>query len=133
MATVHETLQDLRSEYVGEANENLGHIDRLIHRLDASPDLTALEQLHRRFLGLAGSGYTYGFPLVSTLGRKGERICAPLLQQAQALSPGRLVACRAVLDDLRAEFDRLQAAYTAGPWVRRGTSRTQPWAITLAS
>ncbi len=128
MATVHETLQDLRSEYVGEANENLGHIDRLIRRLEAERDLTALEHLHRRFLGLAGSGYTYGFPVVSTLGRKGERICAPLLQQGQGLSPGRLVACRAVLDELRAEFDRLRALYSAGPWVRRDPPRTRTWA-----
>lgn len=133
MATVHETLQDLRSEYVGESTENLGHIDRLLRRLEGSPDRAALEQLHRRFLGLAGSGYTYGFPVVSTLGRKGERICAPLLQEGQALSSGRLVACRAVLEDLRAEFDRLQAVHAAGPWARRSTTRTQAWAITPAS
>ena len=125
MATVHETLQDLRTEYVGEANENLGHMDGLIRRLEADPDPTALEHLHRRFLGLAGSGYTYGFPVVSTLGRKGERICGPLLQQGQALSAGRLVACRTVLEDLRAEFDRLRALYAAGPWVRRSTPRAR--------
>ena len=128
MATVHETLQDLRSEYVGEANENLGHIDRLIRRLEADPDLTALEHLHRRFLGLAGGGYTYGFPVVSTLGRKGERICAPLLQSGQILPPGELAACQSVLGQLRAEFDRLQAVYAAGPWVRRDTPRTRTWA-----
>ena len=132
MATVHETLQDLRTEYVGESADNLDHIDGLLRRLESNPDLTSLEQLHRRFLGLAGSGYTYGFPLVSTLGRKGERICAPLLQQGQ-VSPGRLVACRAVLDELRAEFDRLQAAYTAGPWARRVQARPQTWSVTLAS
>jgi len=43
MATVHETLQDLRTEYVGEANENLGHIDRLVkeeERLYAQGELT---------------------------------------------------------------------------------------------
>ncbi len=128
MATVHETLQDLRTEYVGEANENLGHIDRLVRRLEANPDLTALEHLHRRFLGLAGGGYTYGFPVVSTLGRKGERICAPLLQGGQILPPEELAACRSVLALLRAEFDRLQAVYTSGPWVRRATPRTQTWA-----
>jgi hypothetical protein len=133
MATVHETLQDLRSEYVSESTENLGHIDRLLRRLEGAADKAALEQLHRRFLGLAGSGYTYGFPLVSTLGRKGERICAPLLQPGQMVSPGRLVACRAVLDELRAEFDRLQAAYTAGPWARRVTAQPQAWAGALAS
>ena len=128
MATVHETLQDLRSDYVGEANENLGHIDRLIRRLEADPDLTALEHLHRRFLGLAGGGYTYGFPVVSTLGRKGERIWAPLLQGGQILPPRELAACQSVLGQLRAEFDRLQAVYAAGPWVRRGTPRTRTWA-----
>jgi hypothetical protein len=133
MATVHETLQDLRNEYVGESTDNLDHIHGLIRQLEGSPDLTSLEQLHRRFLGLAGSGYTYGFPLVSTLGRKGERLCAPSLQQGQVLSPGRLVACRAVLDELRAEFDRLLAAYTAGPWARRVPSRPQTWPVTLAS
>lgn len=127
MATVLETLQELRSQYVGEAGENLGRIDRLIRRLAVQPDREALEHLHRRFLGLAGSGYTYGFPVVSSLGRQGERICASALQDERGLSPADVAACVAVLSGLREEVVRLQAVYAMGPWIKRAP-RAQTWA-----
>jgi hypothetical protein len=118
MATVHEILQDLREAYVGDAAENLEQIGRLLRQLAAAPDRTALEYLHRRFLGLAGSGYTYGFPIISTLGRQGERLCAPILQTGERLTPSQLSACQGVLEGLREEFARLRAIYAVGPWIR---------------
>jgi hypothetical protein len=115
MANLNETLHALREAYVAEANENLARIDRLISALETEPTGPTLEHLHRRFLGLAGSGYTYGFPEVSTLGRQGERLCAALLRTGRCASPSVLLASRAVLRGLQAEFDRLRALYAIGP------------------
>lgn len=128
MATVLETLQDLRSQYVEEAGENLGRIERLIRQLSVVPDRADLEHLHRRFLGLAGSGYTYGFPLVSSLGRHGEQICGSALRDEGKLSPADLAACVAVLSELREEIGRLQAMHAMGPWMKRAAPRAQTWA-----
>ncbi|HSB60631.1 MAG TPA: hypothetical protein VLI67_02855, partial [Vicinamibacteria bacterium] len=80
-------------------------------------------------LGLAGSGYTYGFPVVSTLGRQGERTCAPALRDGGALTTADLVACRGVLERLREEFERLQAVHALGPWARRPAPRPGTWAV----
>jgi len=134
MATVHETLQQLRTEYLVEAVENVGRIDRMIGRLEAEgPDPGVLESLHRRFLGLAGSGFTYGFPLVSRLGREGERTCAAFLRNDQPLPPREIHDLRRLLGELRDEFERLHAAYSVGPWLRRTApsdrTRTTAWAL----
>jgi len=128
MATVHETLQELRSEYVSEGSDNLARIDRLIGLLEVQADATALEHLHRRFLGLAGSGYTYGFPVVSTLGRQGEQTCASAFHDGRALTTADLAACRGVLGRLREEFERLLAVHALGPWVKRPAPRARTWA-----
>lgn len=126
MTNLNETLHALREAYVAEANENLARIDRLISALETEPTGPTLEHLHRRFLGLAGSGYTYGFPEVSTLGRQGERLCAALLRTGRCTSPSVLLASRAVLRGLQAEFDRLRALYAGGPWVRRDRDPAGP-------
>jgi len=72
MANLNETLHQLRREYVAEADENLDRIDRLISTMQTEPTGPTLEHLYRRFLGLAGSGDTYGFPEVSRLGRQAD-------------------------------------------------------------
>ena len=123
MANLNETLHELRQAYVEESSDDLGRIARLIAEIEAAPSGAALEHVHRRFLGLAGSGYTYGFPVVSTLGRRGEKLCAALLRSDSFVSPSILLACRAVVGDLRAEFDRLQALYAQAPWARTTPSR----------
>jgi hypothetical protein len=125
MANLNETLHTLRREYVAEANENLGHIDRLISTMQAEPTGPTLEHLYRRFLGLAGSGDTYGFPEVSRLGRQGEKLCGALLRTGRFASPSVMLACRAVLRGLEGEFDRLRPLYVIGPWVQRDTPRAR--------
>lgn len=123
MANLNETLHTLRREYVAEAEENLDRIDRLISTMQTEPSGPTLEHLYRRFLGLAGSGDTYGFPEVSRLGRQAERLCGALLRTGRFASPSVLLACRAVLRGLKAEFDRLRALYVIGPWVQRDAAR----------
>lgn len=118
MANLNEMLNELRGEYVREADENLAGIATLIAGLEAGPDPAALASLHRRFLGLAGSGYTYGFPEVSRLGREGEKLCAALLGWVEPPSPSILSACESVRLRLRIEFNRIQAIYAQGPWSR---------------
>jgi hypothetical protein len=125
MANLNEALHTLRREYVAEANENLGHIDRLISKMQTEPSGPTLEHLYRRFLGLAGSGDTYGFPEVSRLGRQGEKLCGALLRTGRFASPSVLLACRAVLRSLQAEFDRLRPLYLIGPWVQPDTRRSR--------
>jgi hypothetical protein len=131
MANLDQALHGLRSEYVAEADQNLGQIARFLEEAERDPMGPALEQLHRRFLGLAGSGYTYGFPEVSTLGRQGEKLCAALLRDRAIWSPSVLQACGSVLLRLRAEFDRLQAAYDlayAPPVAAPRPASFRPWA-----
>jgi hypothetical protein len=133
MSTVHETLQGLREQYVEEGTENLDQIARLIGRLEEEPNRVALEGLHRRFLGLAGSGYTYGFPLVSTLGRRGEWLSASLLRDEEASRTESLGECRTVLGLLREEFARLHAVYATRPWMpaRSGAGSGRGWSWAL--
>jgi hypothetical protein len=116
---LHETLYELRRQYVSEGHENLDRIAGLLAELEAGPDSSALESLHRRFLGLAGSGYTYGFPEVSTLGRQGEKLCGAVLRTGKP-SSSVLAACRSVLGRLREEFDRLRGVYSLTPWKSHG-------------
>jgi diguanylate cyclase (GGDEF)-like protein len=104
MASWAETMQQLRTEYVREAQENLEVVDRLVERLEQDSSPKALPELTRRFHGLSGSGFTYGFPEVSVLGRRGETTCKKVAERGGAPQPADLGQWHAVVHGLRREF-----------------------------
>jgi len=104
MANWAETMKQLRTDYVREAKTNLEAVSRLVERLEQGSSVKALPDLTRRFHGLAGSGFTYGFPEVSTLGRRGERACKAMAERGGAALPAELGEWHAVLGGLRREF-----------------------------
>lgn len=104
MASWAETMQQLRAEYVREARANLETVTLLVERLEQDRSPKALPDLARRFHGLAGSGFTYGFPEVSALGRRGEKACKTVAERGGAPLPTELGEWHAVLHGLRREF-----------------------------
>jgi diguanylate cyclase (GGDEF)-like protein len=103
-----ETLKELRVEYVQESHDKLDDIERLLAQLAlANADGDALRDLLRRFHGFAGSGATYGFPHVSTLGLEGERVCRASLEGGMA-STADIARWRQLRADLKAQFSALQ-------------------------
>jgi HPt (histidine-containing phosphotransfer) domain-containing protein len=99
-----DALEGLRAEYLGDSDAKLEAIALLIQELVASGGADGLEELERRFHGLKGSGSTYGFPRVSSLGARGEQACRIAVKRGGTVSAGDLAECRAVLKSLRREF-----------------------------
>jgi diguanylate cyclase (GGDEF)-like protein len=104
MATWAETLQLLRTEYVRDARASLDVMTGLLEKLESGRSAGVLPDLTRRFHGLAGAGFTYGFPEVSALGRRGEKACRVAVGRGGAFLPAELAEWRAVLRGLRREF-----------------------------
>lgn len=63
------TAEALRARFAISFAKRLADLHDVVHR----GDLTAAE---RAFHSLAGIGGTYGFPMVTTLARRGEQHCA---------------------------------------------------------
>lgn len=113
MQSWEDTLKELRVEYLQESQGKLEDIERLLKRLsDATSDHDALQELLRRFHGFAGSGATYGFPHVSTLGLEGERVCRASVE-ARAASASDLSRWAQIRDDLKAQFSAIEGQVAA--------------------
>jgi len=108
-----DTLKELRVEYIRESRDKLEDVERLLARLStAVTDDGALQALLRRFHGFAGSGATYGFPQVSTLGLEGERVCRESLESGGA-STAALARWMGLRDELKAQFSAIQGQVAA--------------------
>jgi hypothetical protein len=101
-----EAIEALRSEYLRNSEAKLEAIAGLIERLEGRPTGEALGSLQSRFHGLSGSGLTYGFPAVSTLGGRGEDACRAVRKGDGTPTPGDFAEWRIVLDALHRELDR---------------------------
>lgn len=101
-----EAMQALRAVYLRDSAAKLDAIAGLIQRLERRPGVEALEDLRTRFHGLSGSGLTYGFPAVSSLGDRGEEACRAVLQAEGTPSAREFAEWRIVLDGLHRELDR---------------------------
>jgi len=64
-------MRGLRAEYLGEAPERVRELSAALGRLRIG-ELGALDELQRHFHRLAGSGGSYGFPLITDRSRAGE-------------------------------------------------------------
>ncbi len=101
-----EALRELRGEYVASAKPKLQEATQLLGHLSTDPaDRQALGDLLRRFHGFAGSGTTYGFPVVSENGIEAERECQKALDAGAGLTPSQLEHLRGLLSGIRNQFE----------------------------
>lgn len=106
MGAWQQALRELRSEYAAESRPKLAYIVRLLERIsEDAADRPALEDLHRRFHAMSGSGTTYGFPQVSALATEGERSCATMIREAAMPAPADLERLRALVAGIDAQFN----------------------------
>ena len=71
-----DELAELRVLYLREAGARLGELERWLDALERDgADARALAEVRRAFHSFAGSGATYGLPVVSSLGLDAERRC----------------------------------------------------------
>ncbi|MEK7667141.1 MAG: Hpt domain-containing protein [Gemmatimonadota bacterium] len=77
-------MRGLRAEYLGEGPERVRELSSALGRLRLG-DATALEELERYFHRLAGSGGSYGFPLITDRSRAGEHTLKGLSSLARPL------------------------------------------------
>jgi len=99
------TLRALTVEYVQGSGGRLDDAQALLAGLREHPnDASKLRLLKRAFHAFAGSGGTYGFTRVSSLGLEGEQGCLDVLAAGLPVPPGQLARWGSIIEDLRREF-----------------------------
>jgi hypothetical protein len=96
-------LRALRREYVADSSKRVDELRSLLDRLSRG-ERSTLGELRQAFHRLAGSGGSYGFPLVSTRGRDGEHLAQHLLDGDAAVSAADLQAVAACIDGVAGAF-----------------------------
>jgi HPt (histidine-containing phosphotransfer) domain-containing protein len=81
---LEQAMQLLRAEYLADSPERVRELSAALGRL-RTKDLAALADLQRYFHRLAGSGGSYGFPLVTDRGRAAEQAVARLAAERRPL------------------------------------------------
>jgi diguanylate cyclase (GGDEF)-like protein len=110
MEAWESTLRELREHYVRGSGKRLEQLSFDLVRLSENPaDLEALRALKRIFHGLSGSGTTYGFPRITALGQRGERICDQFLCTDQVPAPEHLIEWQELCRELVSEFEGIRA------------------------
>ena len=105
MPSWNDMVAELRAEFIRGSLRRVEEADRLLELLEKDPsDQAALRDLMRRFHGFAGSGSTYGFPMVTRLGEEAEREAFGLLRSGQLPDAALAARWRAALDVLRREL-----------------------------
>ncbi len=109
-----EQLRELRREYRAESPKRLAELRQIMARLTAG-DAAALGDCRQAFHRLAGSGGSYGFPLVSARSREGEHLVLRLAAAAAALTSHDLAAIEACVAALAGAFAEAARAFDADP------------------
>ena len=90
-------LRALRREYLADSTQRVTELRGLLARLAAGEHAVLLD-LARAFHRLAGSGGSYGFPIVSTRSREGERLANRLGTDQAAVAEADLASFRGCID-----------------------------------
>jgi hypothetical protein len=98
-----EQLRALRREYLTDSTQRVADLRRLLARV-SSGEGGSLAELRQAFHRLAGSGGSYGFPVVSTQSREGEHLSQRLESAHEPVTPGDLVALGAAVDGVARAF-----------------------------
>ena len=116
MEAWEKTLAELKEQYIRGSGKRLDKIARSIDLLQLNPeDQVTLLELQRYFHGLSGSGSTYGFPHISSLGVRGEQHVDRLLKSNAPPKNADLKMWKSLLEDLRTEFHRSIAEPAPSP------------------
>lgn len=102
--------QELRREYLADAPKRVAELHDLSARL-ARGDVSALADCRQAFHRLAGSGGSYGFPLVSTRSREGEQLVQRLAAAGASPQPADLLAIDASVAGVALAFEEAAAAF----------------------
>jgi hypothetical protein len=113
--TLSQQLRALRREYLADSTKRVDELRRLYERLAAGERGVAPE-LRQAFHRLAGSGGSYGFPLVSARSREGEQIASRVAAEGTAVAPTELESLRACVDGVAGAFaEALKALDSESP------------------
>jgi len=96
-------LRALRREYLADSAQRVNELRGLLARL-ADGERAVLLDLTRAFHRLAGSGGSYGFPLVSTRSREGERLATRLAAEAGPTADADVASLRGCVDAVALAF-----------------------------
>lgn len=108
-----QQLQVLRREYLADSVQRVAELRQVRARLaDGGP--AVLAQLRQSFHRLAGSGGSYGFPLVSSAGREGERLAEALISGGAAPEAGAIDSIDACIERIAAAFDEARRQLEGG-------------------
>lgn len=105
-------MRGLRAEYLGEAPERVRELSAALGRLRTG-ESGALDELQRHFHRLAGSGGSYGFPLITDRSRAAEHAMQalaaagrPLERTDFAVIEQHVLGVADAFRDAQREFDR---------------------------
>ncbi len=102
--------RELRREYLADSPKRLAELRQIEARL-AAGDATALGDCRQAFHRLAGSGGSYGFPLVSERSREGEHLVQRLVTAAGPPTSADLAAIDACIAELAGAFAEAVRAF----------------------
>lgn|GEM_PF-331059 len=116
MTAEADILKQLRETYFASAEKRLFDISEALTGLESDlGDLEILRELRRHFHGFAGSGATYGFPEITTLGRKGESRCDEILERAGTTEAQDIGLWRECVSGISAELGREEEGFDEAP------------------
>ena len=98
-----EQLRVLRREYLADSTQRVDELRQLLARA-AKGERAALADFRQAFHRLAGSGGSYGFPMVSGRSREGERLAIRLDASDAPISAADLEALGACVDGVAHAF-----------------------------
>jgi len=105
-------MRGLRAEYLGEAPERVREISAALGRLRTG-EFGALDELRRHFHRLAGSGGSYGFPVITDRSRAAEHAMQglaatgrPLERADFAVIEQHVLGVADAFRDAQRDFDR---------------------------
>jgi len=101
---LEQQLRALRREYLSDSAERVAELRQVRARL-AGGEHAALAAMRQAFHRLAGSGGSYGFPLVSSNSREGERLVQTLIDAGATPGAATCAALDACIDGVAAAFE----------------------------
>lgn len=109
--TWESAVGDLRRQFVADAEVRAGLLRTALSRLSEKPeDEATLREVLRHFHGFAGSGTTFGFPRVTSLGRSAERTSQQVLRERRAPTGEELSRLNALLGEVEVALSKFPAA-----------------------
>lgn len=108
--TFARQLEALRREYLADSAKRVAELRALRVRL-ASGDIGALADCRQAFHRLAGSGGSYGFPVVSTSSREAEHLVERLATTGTSLAPSDITAIDDCIAAVARAFEDASATF----------------------